>query len=241
MTPSKRWRKRRAAVHAAQHLCDLQEKLLERKAALFMGLKVKSILATQERPQVEVFKQSVHTFYEGCISYLQEWSSSFTDMKCFSWTLLEDPPGWDEVESSLRYVSSKLPNIHINETELFDEVTSVKTYTSDKIGQWDRDIKPADERWAEIFTHFKHQNVPFKNVAVICQFAMCLPGTNASVERIFSLMNNTWTNERNRLGLETLKALLITRVNFDGCSEFHARLVDNHSLLKKIHSNMKYS
>ncbi|XP_070412140.1 uncharacterized protein [Nothobranchius furzeri] len=229
------------AVHAAQHLCDLQEKLLERKAALFMGLKVKSILATQERPQVEVFKQSVHTFYEGCISYLQEWSSSFTDMKCFSWTLLEDPPGWDVVESSLRCVSSKLPNIHINETELFGEVTSVKTYTSDKIGLWDRDIKPADERWAEIFTHFKHQHVPFKNVAVICQFAMCLPGTNASVERIFSLMNNTWTNERNRLGLETLKALLITRVNFDGCSEFHARLVDNHSLLKKIHSNMKYS
>lgn len=200
---------------------------------IFQG---KNILASAlERHQVEVFKQGVHTFYEGCISYLQEWGSSFYDMKCLSWTLLEHPPEWDEVECSLRYVSSKLAHININETELFDKVTSVKTYTSDNIEQWNRDTKPADERWAEMFKHFKQGSIPFKNVAIICQFAMCLPGTNASLEHIFSIMNNTWTNERNRLGLVTLKALLITRV------KFHARLVDNHSLLKKIHSNMKYS
>ena len=29
-----------------------------------------------------------------------------------------------------------------------------------------------------------------KNLFLICQFAVCLPGTNAHVERIFSIINN---------------------------------------------------
>uniref|UniRef100_A0A8C6U2L6 HAT C-terminal dimerisation domain-containing protein n=1 Tax=Neogobius melanostomus TaxID=47308 RepID=A0A8C6U2L6_9GOBI len=224
-----------SAIHSALYLSSLKEKLMERKAALFMGLKVKSLLVGfQERHQVDVFKKGVQNFYDCCISYLQEWGSPFTELKCLSWTLLEHAPEWDEVECSLRYVSTKLPQSDISETELFDEVTSVKTYTSEKIEQWNTISTPADERWAEMFTHFKHSHVPFRNIFVICQFAMCLPGTNAPVERIFSIMNNTWTDERNRMGLDTLKELLITRVNFQySCSEFYTRISDNRSLLKK--------
>lgn len=91
--------------------------------------------------------------------------------------------------------------------ELLEEVTSVKTYRSGKIRQWDRDTKSAGERWAEILKNVKHHNVPFQNVAIICRFSMCLPGTNASVEHKFSLMTNTWTNERIFLGLDTFKRM----------------------------------
>lgn len=117
----------------------------------------------------------------------------------------------------------------------------VKTYTSEKLEQWNTTSTTADERWAEMFRHFKQSHVPFKNISALCQFAMCLPGTNAPVERIFSIMNNTWTDERNRMSLDTLKALLITRVNIHvSCSEFYESITPNHSFLKKVHSSLKY-
>uniref|UniRef100_A0AAQ6A1P8 HAT C-terminal dimerisation domain-containing protein n=2 Tax=Amphiprion ocellaris TaxID=80972 RepID=A0AAQ6A1P8_AMPOC len=208
-TIKKMEKEKSSAIHSAQHISSLLEKLMERKAALFMGLKVKSLLSGFPEHQVNVFKARVQNFYDCCISYLQEWGSPFRDLKCLSWTLLDHTPEWDEVESSLRYVSTKLPQTDISETELFDEVTSVKTYTSEKLEQWNTTSTTADERWAEMFRHFKQSHVPFKNISALCQFAMCLPGTNAPVERIFSIMNNTWTDERNCMSLDTLKALLI--------------------------------
>ena len=57
------------------------------------------------------------------------------------------------------------------------------------------------------------KEIPYKNICLICQVAMCCPGTNAP-ER-FSIMNNTWTNERNRMTVPTLKMWLVTRSNFD--------------------------
>uniref|UniRef100_A0AAV2L3F0 Uncharacterized protein n=1 Tax=Knipowitschia caucasica TaxID=637954 RepID=A0AAV2L3F0_KNICA len=95
-----------SAIHSALYLSSLKEKLMERKAALFMGLKVKSLLVGfQERHQVDMFKKGVQNFYDCCISYLQEWGSPFTELKCLSWTLLEHAPEWDEVECSLSSTS----------------------------------------------------------------------------------------------------------------------------------------
>ncbi|KAJ8369730.1 hypothetical protein SKAU_G00097580 [Synaphobranchus kaupii] len=209
------------AVHSASYLNNLQEKMVERSAILFMGLKVKNLLtALDDLRKAGVFRNGVCAFYECCISYLQEWGETFPEVKVLSWTLLNSVPQW--VECSLQYVTSKLRQSNIDEAQLFDETTSVKMYTTEKVAQWNTDGKPADERWAEMFAHFQTRGVPFKNIGLICQFAMCLPGTNAPVERIFFIMNNTWMDERNHMGLTTLKALLITRVNFyDSCAEFH--------------------
>jgi hypothetical protein len=56
-------------------------------------------------------------------------------------------------------------------------------------------------------------------------------------------MNNTWTDEMNRMTVKpTLKALLITRANFDDtCPQFHSSsLSANKSILEQIHSSNKY-
>lgn len=82
--------------------------------------------------QVDVFKNCVQNFFDCCISYFQQWGSLFTESQCLSQTLLEHAPETDEVECSLRNVSTKLPQTGISETELIDEVASVNTYTSKK-------------------------------------------------------------------------------------------------------------
>ena len=80
-----------------------------------------------------------------------------------------------------------------------------------------------------------------KYICLICLFSVCLSGTNVPVERIFSIMNNTWTDERNRM-TPTSKALLVTRAGFDDtCPQFHSsRLSANKSILEQIHSSNKY-
>jgi hypothetical protein len=38
-----------------------------------------------------------------------------------------------------------------------------------------------------------------KNISRVVEFSLSLPETNAAVERVFSLVNALWTDERNRL------------------------------------------
>ena len=70
---------------------------------------------------------------------------------------------------------------------------------------------------------------------------MCLPGSNASVERIFSQMNALWTDEKNRLLVETIKAILMAKSNFNlSCDIFAKKLAKNKAIPKKVHGSQKY-
>jgi hypothetical protein len=54
-------------------------------------------------------------------------------------------------------------------------------------------------------------------------------------------MNSLWTNEKNRLSVKAVKAMLIVEMFFDkDCVEFHNLVKHNHSLLEKIQSSEKY-
>ncbi|PSN39469.1 hypothetical protein C0J52_20312 [Blattella germanica] len=119
------------------------------------------------------------------------------------------------------------------DTELFDEFTCVLKYGMLHLIRF--------RRWTEIFCHFKAHAVKHECITDIIQYVLCLPGTNASVERIFSLMNKVWTSEKSHMTLNTLRAVLITKFNFNKiCWEFHQFLKSNPQLLKKIISSEKY-
>jgi hypothetical protein len=48
-------------------------------------------------------------------------------------------------------------------------------------------------------------------------------------------MNSLWTNKKNRLPVETVKAVIIVKVFFNkDCVEFRNLVEHNHSLLEKI-------
>lgn len=59
----------------------------------------------------------------------------------------------------------------------------------------------------------------------IAQYVFAIPAHNANVERVFSLMEIQWTDERNRLQLDTVESIIIIK-----------RLVPNFtSMLKHSH------
>ena len=127
------------------------------------------------------------------------------------------------------------------DSSLFDEFICVAKYIADEVIEWNESNLSTDQRWVQIFTHCKARDVNHQHLSELVQFALCLPGTNASTERAFSHMNKIWTSEKTQLKVPTLKALLITKINFKHtCMDFYRVLKSTPELLKKISSSEKY-
>ena len=63
---------------------------------------------------------------------------------------------------------------------------------------------PNDKIWTEIFNKFENNNIPYENINKMVEFALSLPGTNSSTERILLDVNEIWTTEKTQLCVETL-------------------------------------
>ena len=69
---------------------------------------------------------------------------------------------------------------------------------------------------------------------------MSIPGSNANVERIFSVMEIVWTDERNHLCVESVKSELCTFFNIPHYyTEFKDAISKNKVPLKAVESNSK--
>lgn len=80
--------------------------------------------------------------------------------------------------------------------------------------------KSTSEKWVAIFQNVRKANMI--NMFRIVLFVLSVPGSNAFVERIFSLMNNKRSNSRNRCSTELIKNELLVTVNCDlSCKEFY--------------------
>ena len=88
----------------------------------------------------------------------------------------------------------------------------------------------------------RESHINIDNVFKMLEFVLCVPGTTASVERIFKLMNMYWSEEKSRLNVGTLKAVLIVKTHFSRtCSKFYDYLSKNHKLQKQFHGSEKYT
>lgn len=76
----------------------------------------------------------------------------------------------------------------------------------------------------------------------MAQFFFAIPGHNAHVERVFSLINAQWTKERNRFTVESIRGLTLVQFNYKNvmCTEFYKYLLQNKDILKQIGSSEKY-
>uniref|UniRef100_A0A034WRC0 HAT C-terminal dimerisation domain-containing protein n=1 Tax=Bactrocera dorsalis TaxID=27457 RepID=A0A034WRC0_BACDO len=76
----------------------------------------------------------------------------------------------------------------------------------------------------------------------IISYILSLPGTSATVERVFSLINQIWSDEKSQIKIETLRDLLYVRYNIKmTCKEFFEFLKMQPKMLKEIASNEKYA
>jgi hypothetical protein len=86
--------------------------------------------------------------------------------------------------------------------------------------------------------HLKENNVLHGNKKTVAELLLCLPGSNASIERVFSHMNYIWPEEKSRFHVDTIQAILAAKTNTDlSCETFGEKLASNPGVMNKIHSS----
>lgn len=148
------------------------------------------------------------------------------------------------MEDSALTVCRVVPD-SINVDALFDERSPLIQVLSNLKPKWDslpkEETPKTHEKWKQVFQVLSRSNVSFMNILKVVEFAMCLPGTSAPAERIFSMMGSVWTAERGRLSLPVVRDLLYIKANSAmTCSEFHDDIKNNKPFLKKVKSSEKY-
>jgi hypothetical protein len=89
--------------------------------------------------------------------------------------------------------------------------------------------------------HFNAKDLAHVNFSIIFEYILCLPGSNAPVERVFFHMNKIWSSEKTQLGVSVLKAIFITKGNINKlCQEFHSYIKIKPATLKQIYESDKY-
>ena len=113
--------------------------------------------------------------------------------------------------------------------------------TDEKIAEWNSSKLPSAQRWVEVFSQLKCRDVSQQHLIKLIEYIFCLPGTNASTERVFSQMNNIWTEEKTQLKVSTLRSLMMLKFNIKlSCLDFYNKLKSSPELLKQIISSEKY-
>lgn len=235
-------RENNSVVETLTHLNRLKTELRNRISEEFIPMKVRAILhkciENGECNEVQVAKKSLLNIYTRCLSYLDEWTQSLQEFQCFDWMSMNNAPTWEDIQPSLTYLTEKC--VLLDESKLFDQFCCVKTFISSNTTD-DFNTLLLHQKWSQFFQEFKliEQNSEIKKIA---EFFFAIPAHNANIERIFSLIGSQWTNERNRLTFENMRAILFTQYNFKSfkCTEFYNFLQTKPAVLRKISSNEKY-
>ena len=151
-------------------------------------------------------------------------------------------PERSEFQKAGLLLQEKCPNVSISIDSVFDEVTYLQqVLNSDILNNWQDNGTSPSNRWKKVFDLLFEVEINSPNLRKLSAVLMCLPGSNAPVERIYFQINALWTDEKNRFLVETIKAILMTKSNFNlSCDAFAKKLAKNEAVLKKIHGSEKY-
>jgi hypothetical protein len=96
----------------------------------------------------------------------------------------------EKIEETVHFFSAEADVIAIDEGSLFDEISSLKVFVmKEKIKEWDMNNANTYARWSEVFLHFSEKMFPYLQLQRLVEMSLCLPGSNTSVEKVFSAVN----------------------------------------------------
>ncbi|PSN35825.1 hypothetical protein C0J52_22736 [Blattella germanica] len=185
----------------------------QRNEERFVPLKSKSILkkaedeAGQSAAEINKFYGEVAEFYSTCHAYLQKWMLPLNEFSIFNWMLLVSVPQWNLVEQTVEFLHAKGQSI--DESLLFDQFSCLKACIEavlvNEKDDWNK--KSGQEKWAYFFNQCECVE-QYSELLKLCEYIFSVPGHNTNVERVFSLMNMQWTEERSRLEVSTVEAII---------------------------------
>lgn len=225
-------------VNALQNVRSMLQKRFE---GSFMSRKVKEIIENVRKQgfdkEADVFLGEAMMLYKVCSEYLEKWIMPFDDFNCFLWMDLKKIE-YADVEKSIVYLQTK--GINVDDVKCFDQFCNLQQFI-----ECNNDAEfhklTSSQKWAKYF-NASADNECHSELLKIAEFFFSIPGHNANVERVFSLISSQWTDERNRLSIQSVKGLLLVQYNFKeySCQEFYKYLLSKPKLLEGISSSGKY-
>ena len=211
----------------------LKLNLMNRSKSGFLGSTTEAELEKIDNAhEINKFKLECSEFYKISIDYLNKWLHLDQLPQNLDWLLLEDAK-LIEYETLKESAKSLCPEIVLDD-DLFEEVCNLKRLFPDLSSELVGTLA-IDEVWA-VMTKC---NFPCIRKLVSAIFA--IPASNASCERVFSLSKVQWTDDRNKLEINTVGSILKVLVNFDmTCKEMYSKLINDEVVLRKICSKEKY-
>lgn len=221
-------------------LGSITKSLDDRIKESFVPLSIRSILNKHDENIKQEFKNCTLSFYNEIKTYIEDWNQPLQQFDKFDWMFLpniNEKTQWAVIEDTIAFLKDK--NIAIDDTKLIDEWVNLKSFCQNLSAE-DK-LLNANQLWLQFFrTPNAHL---YSELLKIAQYFFCIPAHNAHVERIFSLMTQQWTKERNALNPETVSSLLKIKFNFRGykdCTEFYNFLLTKKEVLKAIGKSDKY-
>lgn len=188
---------------------NLRDKIHEQREQAFYGSIADSICKkSDDMKAVRLFKKRASAFLLSIDTYLQTHfdfnNNIFEKLNIFR---LESDTEFQNFKDICEAFSIK----HIDYDCLFEEFVMLKGFLPTV------KEKSVEEKW---MTYLNSGNYP--NFEKICEFIFSIPHSNAATERLFSLMFNSWRDDRNKLCLENVECELQVKTNYKlNCEEFY--------------------
>ena len=215
-------------------MIDLRQKLADRQEAEFYGATTTSKLKGMDDTLISsCFKKDAAKFFSTAIDYINKWFRFDSYPNNLQWLLLEnrDDVSYEIIRASAEFLKHELS---LNDC-LFDEVTLLRSFLQNNLQHLNN--LTVDQRWVTVF---KDNGFPVLKELVAT--LLSIPASNAPVERVFLLSKIQWTDDRNRLKVETICSLLLILMNCnETCSEMYAKLLNNRAVFKQILSKSKFN
>lgn len=180
----------------------------------------------------------LNAFLETAINYCKKWFD-FSEENPFYYLRAISLNQEVSFESLTRLVDLLHLEEYIDVDNMYEEFTivrnSLKVLTENK----EMDV---GSKWHMLFTK---NMTDLPNIFKLVSFCLCIPPSNAFVERVFSHMNLKWTDVRNRCTPELIKSELIVAINSteESCADFIENIKSSKNFRKTIEavkSNKKY-
>lgn len=188
-------------------------------------------------------KKDFLSFIDTAVTYLNKWFSFDNEnwlslISCLS--LPEDNfPTFNQMVEIIEKLNLQ-EKLSINMDILFEEMVAIKA-NFEMIRKTDDypKMSPASDKWHFIF---KKMSTDLENLFKLVAFFLSVPASSAFPERVFSVLNLKWREERNRCNINLIKHELYIYFNLEYlCGEFFDLIKNNSKLLLSAKRQEKYN
>lgn len=222
---------------------NLKKELEQRIADHFFGYDTNRKINKIEEKSPEL-SSMIHSnlllFIEKSLIYLNKWfdfnsTNWLNQCQILNLNMKIEFKQLENILDSLNLVNK----LNINVNDLYSEIIMVNDIISKLSNEQVFQSKNTAEKWQMLF---KSSDEILTNIFKIISFLLSIPATSAFTERIFSVMNVKWREERNRASINLIKNELLIYFNIDlNCSDAYNYFKNNRTLMAKAKSNNKYS